>query len=62
MTERDQNAAVIDLLYSCTGSVTSCLAIQCQQSKPQKPLALDGVAVAVGGANVNGVGQPTLKS
>jgi len=29
MTERDQNAAVIDLLYYCTGSVTSCLAIPC---------------------------------
>jgi len=31
MTERDQNAAVIYLLYYyCTGSVTSCLAIPCR--------------------------------
>jgi len=30
MTERDQNASVIYLLYYCTGSVTSCLAIPCR--------------------------------
>jgi len=40
MTERDQNAVVIDLLYYCTGSVTRCLAISWQGVQASETISL----------------------
>jgi hypothetical protein len=62
MTKRDQNAAVIDLRTTAQESWPAVGRSHVNESKRQKPLALDGVEVAVDDANVNVVGPSTLNS